>query len=100
MKLSTIFTLNVQDWIKGLIMAIGGAVFAVIQSSIAAGIFTIDWQNIWHIALGAFVVYIGKNFFTPAPKTVEVNKSVTQVIDITPDPPQKPDPTGTLGGDK
>ena len=84
MKLSTLFTLNVQDFIKGLIMAILGAVIAVIQSSLNAGTFIFDWTNIWHVALAAIVAYLVKNFFTPAPKTVEVDKSVTKVIDVTP----------------
>jgi hypothetical protein len=80
MKTSSFLSLNVQDFVRGLIMAVGGAVFAVIQSSISAGVFTIDWVNIWHIALAAFVVYIGKNFFTPAPATVEIDPAKTQVI--------------------
>ena len=81
MKLSSFLSLNIQDFVRGLIMAVGGAVYAVFQSSFSAGVFTIDWTNIWHIALGAIVVYLGKNFFTPAPKTVEVDLTKTAVVD-------------------
>jgi len=84
MKLSGLFTLSVQDWIKGLIMAVGVAVFSIIETSVSAGIFTFNLTTVWHAALAAIVVYIGKNFFTPAPKTIEVDKSITKVIDVTP----------------
>ncbi len=81
MKLSSFLNLNLQDFLKGLIVAVGGAVFAVIQSSISAGGFTIDWTNVWHIALGAFIAYIGKNFFTPTPTVVQIDPTKTSVID-------------------
>ena len=75
------FSLNVQDFFKGLIMAVGGAIYAVIQSSIDAGNFKLDWNNMWHISLAAFMVYLGKKFFSPMPKVVEINPSKTLVID-------------------
>lgn len=81
MKLGTIFNINWQDFIKGLIVSVLGAVFAVIQSSIAAGNFTLDWTNIWHISLGAFIAYLAKNFFSPTPTTVQIDPSKTTVVD-------------------
>ena len=42
-KFAGFLSLNLQDWVKGLIMAMIGAILAVIQSSISAEIFTIDW---------------------------------------------------------
>ena len=82
MKLfSELFSLNYQDLIKGLIMAVGGAVFAVIQSSVEMGVFTIEWENIWHIAVGAAVVYIGKQFFTGTPKVISIDPDKTAVVD-------------------
>ena len=81
MKVSKFFTLNSQDFIKGLIMAIGGAVFAIIAPSINSGNLVIDWTLIWHTALSTALIYLGKNLFTPTPKTVEIDPSKTSVID-------------------
>lgn len=81
-KFSDRFKLNIQDWIKGLVMSVGGAVFAVVESSIDAGIFVFDWTNIWHVALAAGVVYIGKQFLTGQPKVVEIDSTKTEVKDI------------------
>ena len=81
-RFSDRFKLNIQDWIKGLIMSVGGAVFAVVESSIDAGIWVFDWNNIWHVALGAGIVYIGKQFVTGQPKVVEIDSTKTEVKEI------------------
>jgi hypothetical protein len=81
MKHSSFLNLNWQDLGKGLIMAVGGAVFAVIQTSISAGVFVLNWADIWHTALAAIVVYLGKNVFTPTPKVIQIDPSKTSVID-------------------
>lgn len=60
------FTLNLSDWWKGLIMAVGGAVFQIIADTIQSGSLIFDWPAIGRAALGALVVYLGKNFFTPS----------------------------------
>ena len=85
------FTLNVSDFWKGLIMAVGGAVFQIIVDTINSGSLTFDWAAIGKTALGAIVVYLGKNFFTPsaivvkdAPKeTVEAVKEGDARVTIT-----------------
>jgi len=66
MKTSNKYTLDLQDAAKGLIMAIGAAVFALIAESVQKGQFTFDLTAIWHTAVAATVAYLGKNFFTPA----------------------------------
>lgn len=63
------FNLNLSDWTKSFIMAVGGAVFGLIQASIQSGSLDFDWKKIGLAALGAAVVYIGKNFFD-APRIV------------------------------
>ena len=86
------FTLNVSDWWKGLIMAVGGAVFQIIVDTINSGSLTFDWAAIGKTALGAIVVYLGKNFFTPAsivvkdaaPETVQAVKDGDAKITVTP----------------
>lgn len=86
------FTLNINDWWKGLIMAVGGAVFQIIVDTINSGSLTFDWAAIGKTALGAIIVYLGKNFFTPssivvkdAPKeTVAAVKEGEAKVTITP----------------
>lgn len=61
-----LFSLGLRDVLQGSIMAAGGAVFGVIQSSVEAGAFKFDFATMWHTAFAAMVVYLGKRFFTPA----------------------------------
>lgn len=63
---STQFTLDWQDLGKGLLVAVGGAVVAAIESTVAAGSLTFNWKQIGLTALAAGVAYLGKNFFSPA----------------------------------
>ena len=58
--------LGANDFWKGLIVAIGGAVVAAIQSSAVAGSISFNWKYIGGVASSAFIAYIGKNLFTPA----------------------------------
>jgi hypothetical protein len=66
MKTSDIFSLDLKDLGKGLIVAVGGAAIAVIQNSLNAGSLNFDWKNIGLTALAAGLSYLAKNFFTPA----------------------------------
>ncbi|WP_461451070.1 hypothetical protein [Mucilaginibacter sp.] len=66
MKTSDLYRIDLKDLAKGLIVAIGSAVIATIQTSLQAGSLNFNWQLIGTVALGAGVAYISKNFFTPA----------------------------------
>lgn len=66
MKTSNLYSIDFKDLSKGLIVAIGSAVVATIQTSLQAGSLDFNWKLIGTVALGAGVAYIGKNFFTPA----------------------------------
>ena len=66
MQTSSLFSLNLQDLGKGLIVAVGGAVIAAVESSIQAGAISLNWQSIGSVALAAGLSYLGKNFFTSA----------------------------------
>lgn len=76
---SKLFTLNVQDLLKGLLLTIGGAVFAIIApnlqeiltSSGKAG-FILDWTAIWHTAIATGIVYLAHRFITPAQKVTPI----------------------------
>ena len=75
------FTLNLNDFWKGLIMAVGGAVFQIIVDTINSGNLTFDWSAIWKTALGAAVVYLGKNFFTSSAIVVkDVPKETVEAV--------------------
>lgn len=63
---SSFLSLDLQDAVKGIVVAAGSAVVTVIGESFQNGQFTLDLTSIWHVAAAAAVAYIGKQFFTPA----------------------------------
>lgn len=65
MKTSNLYSIDLKDLAKGLIIAVGSAVVATIQTSLQAGSLNFNWKLIGTVALGAGIAYIGKNFFTP-----------------------------------
>jgi hypothetical protein len=81
MKISSFLTLNKYDFFKGMVMAIGSAIYAVVEPLLSNGIFDINWRHIGAISFGTTIVYLFKNFLTPTPKTLEVDFEKTTVID-------------------
>jgi len=81
MKKSTFLSLNWQDFLKGLVVAVGGGIVAIVAPSIESGNFTFNWTIIWHTAAAAGLSYIAKNLFSPTPKKVEIDPSKTSVVD-------------------
>ena len=75
MKTSSLFTLNWNDALKGLIMAALAGTFSVVTAMINAGNFNFNLTALWHGALVGAVPYIVKNFCTPADPTKEVTKT-------------------------
>lgn len=65
MKTSPLFTLNWNDLLKGLFVAVGSSIVSVVMADINAGKFAINWTAVWHGAIVGAVSYLGKNFFTP-----------------------------------
>ena len=65
------FTINWNDVLKGLIVAVILPVLAVIQNSIANGELTFNWKLIGLTAAGGFVSYLIKNFFSDNVKAAE-----------------------------
>lgn len=61
--MSKIFTLNVQDAVKGIIVAVLSAVIALVLSMLQNGI-AIDWKQVGITALVAGLGYITKNFLS------------------------------------
>lgn len=63
---SSFLSIDFKDALKGIIVAVGAAVFALVAESVSKGEFTFDFTAIWHTAVAAGIAYIGKQFFTPA----------------------------------
>lgn len=74
---SGIFGLDKNDFLKGLLVALLGAVLGVLQTSIAAGTLTFDLKSIGHAALIAGVAYLIKNFATD--NTVKVQPTTAKL---------------------
>ncbi len=65
MTTSKLFSLNTQDFLKGILMAVLVPVMTIITQSLQAGNLTFDWKAIGIAAIAGFVAYLTKNFFTP-----------------------------------
>lgn len=75
------FTLQVRDFLKGLLVSVLTSVIVVIQSTIEQGNLTFDWKQIGMVAVGSAVAYLGKNFFS-APKVVTTYKTNEHAISV------------------
>ena len=64
--MSDFLKLNLNDILKGLLMAVLTPVVVIIQQSLEAGVFVFDWKSIGLAALSGGVAYLVKNFFTAA----------------------------------
>jgi hypothetical protein len=65
MKTSSLFSLDLVDLGKGLLVAAGGALVASVESTVQSGTLTFNWHTMTSVALAAGLSYLGKNFFTP-----------------------------------
>src|SRR4029078_1962216 len=85
------YSLKLNDFWKGLIMAVGTPVSAIMLLALQAGSFDFDWKTIGTVAAASLITYLTKNFFTPsaivvkdAPKaTVEAVDKGTAQVEIT-----------------
>jgi membrane protein implicated in regulation of membrane protease activity len=57
------FSLSQNDFLKGLLMAVGTPVIAVLLATVQAGSWEFDWNMIGTTAVSALLMYLGKNFF-------------------------------------
>lgn len=65
------FTINWNDFLKGLIIAVIMPVLAIIQNSIANGELTFNWRLISLTAVGGLVAYLIKNFLSDNVKAAQ-----------------------------
>lgn len=61
---SPFLTLNSQDFIKGLVVAVLSSVIAILYSTVQTGSLVFDWKAIGTVALTSALGYIMKNLFT------------------------------------
>ncbi len=73
------FSLKLPDFWKGLIMAVGTPVIAIMLAALQAGSFKFDWKMIGTVAASSFLVYISKNFLTPSSIVVKDQAAVKAV---------------------
>ena len=71
MQTSPLFSLNLKDLVKGLIVAIISAVLIAMQTKFQAGSITINWKATGAVALATGLSYLIKNFFTPAQSSLQ-----------------------------
>lgn len=86
---STLFSLNLKDALRGLIIAILTPVFVIIQQSVTAGTLVFDWKAITIAAIGGFLAYITKNFLTDTTKDA-VKTLEKQNVTVIENSPSKP----------
>lgn len=60
---SRFLNLNTRDFLKGLTITIGSAVFAMVAESIQKEQFTFNFTSIWHTGVAAGVTYLSKQLF-------------------------------------
>ena len=65
MKDSKLFSLNLKDLLKGLLLAILTPAILIIEQSLEAGTLVFNWNHILMASLAGGVAYLVKNFFTP-----------------------------------
>lgn len=88
------FSLHLSDWMKGLLMAVGTPVIAILIDSVNQGSLTFNWRVIISAALGGGLMYISKQFLASAkivvtnasPEDVQAVKDGDAEIKLTPKP--------------
>jgi len=59
--MSKLFNLNINDFLKGLILAILTAILTIIYNTIQAGSLNIDWKLILMTTITTILAYLLKN---------------------------------------
>jgi hypothetical protein len=73
------FSLKLNDFWKGLIMAVGTPVISIMLVALQAHSFKFDWNLIGTVAASSLLMYLGKNFFTPSSIVVKDPEAVKAV---------------------
>lgn len=76
MKASKLFSLNVWDFLKGLIVAILTPIIVFAQGYFAEGTLDIELSALFAVGLSGFLAYLIKNFFSDAPALPKVSATI------------------------
>lgn len=94
---STFLKLHLNDFLRGLLVAVISPVFTIAIDSVSQGNFDINWKHIGMVALSAAGAYLSKNLFTDSNKqavetlSVAATEAGTEIV-IAP----KPTPSGLV----
>lgn len=82
MKQSKLFTLNIWDFAKGLIVAVLTPIIVFAQGYFANGTLDLAWQSLLAVGLSGFLAYLIKNFFSDEPKLTATisDKDINAVV--------------------
>jgi hypothetical protein len=72
------YTLNLKDGLRGLLMAVLGAVLTALYPVVSGGSFDFNWKSIAAGAVTTAIAYLLKNFFTPT--EVVITKVPDEVV--------------------
>ena len=72
MKQSNFLSLNGNDFLKGLLMAVLVPIFTIVQQSLEAGVLTLNFKAICIAAVAGAVGYLTKNLFTASENKVNL----------------------------
>jgi membrane protein implicated in regulation of membrane protease activity len=78
MKSSKLFSLNIYDFLKGLIIAILSPIIVFAQGYFANGTLDIEWQALMAVGLSGLLAYLIKNFFSDAPNESRLTTSISK----------------------
>jgi membrane protein implicated in regulation of membrane protease activity len=76
MKSSKLFSLNIYDFLKGLIVAVLTPIIVFAQGYFANGTLDIEWQALMAVGLSGLLAYLIKNFFSDAPALPQVSATI------------------------
>jgi membrane protein implicated in regulation of membrane protease activity len=80
MKSSKLFSLNIYDFLKGLIVAVLTPIIVFAQGYFANGTLDIEWQALMAVGLSGLLAYLIKNFFSDAPTLPKVSEKINDDI--------------------
>ena len=73
MKSSKLFSLNIYDFLKGIIVAVLTPIIVFAQGYFANGTLDIEWQALMAVGLSGLLAYLIKNFFSDSPVLPQVS---------------------------
>lgn len=85
------FSLKVWDFLKGIYMAVGLPIIALILEQFQIGNFNLNWKELGYLAVANIALYLAKNYFTPTKVIVEKPEAQTLfAAKDRPHPPRNP----------